>query len=183
MYSCSGTHFDRFGEAQEIGMLDSRKRAAEDTPSIDVKLLKLQDEINADVKELCTRVEDNLKKHVVGSVKSELADSNKLARIFDIIESTDPKVHSSLAIKNHRRISKVSKATDQFDVVVKAQLDDAIKAVKNEFSSMITLLSNTVEQHTTSVNNKFQALDVWKYKCSESIQELYEKTLENKQIN
>ena len=162
-----GIHFDRFGEVQISTNEPDYKHIINE---FDVKILKLQDEFKSDAGQVASTVSDNIKAQVA-KINSDLEDCKKITTAFNIVESKDNKTHGSLQVKQNRRISKVSRGTSPYDVVIKAQLDEGIKTLDTTLSS----LAENLERHKTLLNDKFDEIARWQSKCSNEIEDISSK--------
>lgn len=145
-----GIHFDRFGDVQiSTNGLDYKHIINE----FDVKILKLQGKFKSDAEQTASTNNDNIKIQVA-KINSDLEGCKKITTPFDIFDLKDNKIHGSLQVKQNRRISKVSRGTSPYDVVIKAQLDKGIKTLDTKLSS----LADNLGRHKTLSNDKFDKI-------------------------
>jgi len=81
-------------------------------------------------------------------VDDVIGPATKLIKIMHPVKSTTPGVHDSIEIKGHRRISKVSRSKESYDVVVKVELDE----LNNKLVDFQTTISNSLNTLATEIN-------------------------------
>ena len=135
------------------------KRIVGVKPSIDKHDVVIKSELE-EVLDSIIKVEkeySDVRNNLKGFKKNDYKDLKKFIHNISLTESADKK--QNLDVKS-MRIKNVSKGIENYDAIVKLQLDDAISTLTTTINNNHTELMNTVNKKIEDINSKISVMQI-----------------------